>query len=185
MHKLQVIIKKELEEIPEGFKGIILNGHTVINIIDKLPEEFDYIRISAHVEYGSAKAKKKEGMAYILSDINGNPFKLFTVKEKGEGKFSTVFANITGKFITVNIERKGEYIKASITESEVIKPEDYVSKCTGITTKTLWVYTGDPFFAELPVHLIKYKQVFDSTIEKSKCRGCHCSHFYKEECNCE
>ncbi len=181
MHKLQVIIKEELKEIPEGFKGIILNGHTVINIIDKLPEEFDYIRISAHVEYGSAKAKKKEGMAYILSDINGNPFKLFTVKEKGEGKLSTVFANITGKFITVNVERKEENICVSLNECEVIKPEDYVSGCTGITTKTLWTYNGDPFFAELPGYLIKYKQVFDTTIEKSKCRNCHCLHFYREK----
>lgn len=179
MHKLQVVIKKELDKIPPGFEGVVLQRHTVINIKDKLPDEFDYIRISVHVEYGSAK--KKTGMAYILSDINGNPFKTFAVKKEGEGKFSTVFANITGKFITVNAERKNENIKITLQECEVISPEDYLPCHTGFISKTLWSYNGDINFVELPDYLIKYENLIASTIEKTECKHCKCLHFYKEE----
>ncbi len=179
MHKLQAVIKKELDEIPEGFNGVVLQGHTVINIIDKLPPEFDYLRISAHVEYGSGK--KNTGMSYILSDINGKPFNIYAVKTNGDGKFSTVWADITRKFITINVNRKGKDIIATIYECEVIKPKDFEPECLGFTTKLIWNYSGNEEFTILPLTLRKYQNVLDAAIEKSKCYHCQCTHFYEKK----
>lgn len=179
MHKLQAVIKKELKEIPEGFTGIILKGHTVINIVDELPSEFDYLRISAHAEYGNAK-KNNRGMSYILTNINGNPFAKFVVKTEGEGKFSTCWADITGKFITVNVKRIGEYIEASIYRCNIISPEEYNMGYPDIEEKLIWNYNGNKALAKLPYKLSKFQKALNATIEKTECYNCQCLHFYND-----
>lgn len=175
MSKLQAIIKKEIP-VPEGFAGTILKGHTVIDIFDKLPPEYDYLRWNLQAEWGSGNTGT--GLAEISTDLSGRPLRNFKLRTAGEGKMSTGWVNVSLPFLSVNVVRTGDDIHVTIYKATVAFPT--------LETELLWKYEGHKDFAVLPERKIdlpigrldRLQPVLEAAILKSQCYHCHCLHFY-------
>lgn len=169
----QAVIKKEIP-LPEGMEGACLKGHTVlyINGMTELPKEFkeerDFIRDVISGETGESMTNT--GAAIVNCSMHGTPLKGFKLQESGDGKFSTGFLYISGKYISVNVERYGTEVHVTVTKSTVKFYENVV--------ETVWRYDGFLKDMSFPSQAERYKKAINAAIEKSMCYHCKCTHFY-------
>jgi len=177
--KIQAIIKKELPSIPKGFSGVILKGHTVIDVVSELPPIFDYLRVSFHAEWGTGRTNS--GLAEISTDLSGHPLRNFKVVTAGTGKHSEGWVNTSAPFININVSRNGNDIQVRIYKSTPVTRETYCPELPPFSAELLWKYDGDEEYALLPTALEHYQLALDATIDKTHCYHCHCLHFYRSD----
>lgn len=175
--KLQAIVKKEIP-IPKGFEGVTLKGHTVIEITKVMPSRFDYLRLSIPAETGSG-FKNNTGMAEILTTFGGDPIEGFKTMIYGPRKYGYGYVNISKPFIKINVDRNKNEIKATIYKANIVDPDEYHSNLPMFNTTLLWKYDGDPDFVVLPDRYEQYQGALEAAISKTKCKYCHCLHFYQ------
>ncbi len=166
--EIQAIIKKECA-IPDGFKGFALKGHTIVNLKDKLPVEYDYLRYKIEAECGMGMTNT--GDATICTDLEGQPLPNFKEVTGGSGKYSYGHVFVHKPFIEVSVSRHGNEIQAEISKITPGFPEP--------EKKVWWTYDGNEDCASLPEKLKKYIGALDAAIGKSHCYHCHCLHFYR------
>lgn len=175
--KLQAIIKKELSAIPEGFTGTILKCHTVIDIANKLPPEFDYLRASIHAESGTGRTNS--GYSQIITDLNGNRIPYFKLVTSGEGKFSCGWINVSLPFIQIVVNRNGDNIETTIKKLSLVTSEEFSPHCDVFKEEKQFSFNGHFSISILPSFLEKYQTALNAAIDKSYCYHCHCLHFYR------
>jgi hypothetical protein len=160
--------------IPEGFTGTALKGHTVVNLQDKLPAEYDYLRYKIEAESGEGMTNS--GSAIICIDLEGRLLPKFKQVTGGSGKFSYGFVFVSKPYVEVSVSRHGDDINAEITKITPAFPEP--------EKKIWWTYNGHEDCASLPEKLEKYESALQVAISKSNCYHCHCLHFYSApRCN--
>jgi len=175
----QAVIKREIP-VPAGFKGVSLNGHTVLYVggTSELPEAFDtdsdFIREVIPGESGESYTNT--GAAMVSCDIAGKPLRGFKVQKSGAGKFSTGSIFVTGTYITVNFARQGDEIHVDLTKSLVKFPVNDV--------ETIWEYNGHIDDISLPDTVSKYRDAIWAAVYKGQCYHCKCLHFYGDHQIC-
>lgn len=167
---LQAVIKHETN-IPEGFDGVILRGHTIINIDNKSPPMFDYLREKVTVESGGGRTNT--GEAVICTDLKGRPLRNPSQLTYGEGKLATAHAYVSTLYIEIKLARKGNIVGIDINKVTVAFPPEI---------ELLWQYDDEEEYAALPEHLEFLQDAVDTAITKSKCWHCKELHFYGDGC---